>query len=76
MTQISNNNPSGWICFTQNIKHLSLQDKWDLLTKYSERFEWPPQTAPGASRSNVRDHADPIADIPITRCIISASVPE
>ncbi|KYN15826.1 Calpain-7-like protein [Trachymyrmex cornetzi] len=28
-----------------NIAHLTLQDKWDFLTKYSERFEWTSQTA-------------------------------
>jgi len=28
-----------------NIAHLTLQDKWDFLTKYSERFEWTTQTA-------------------------------
>jgi len=39
---------------TVTIKHLSLQDKWDLLTKYTKRFEWTPQTTPGASKSNVR----------------------
>ncbi|RLU20236.1 hypothetical protein DMN91_006843 [Ooceraea biroi] len=42
---------TGWICLTLNIKHLSLQDKWDLLTKYSERFEWTPQTTPENSTS-------------------------
>ncbi|KAG5317869.1 ADGB protein, partial [Pseudoatta argentina] len=36
---------TGWICLTMNIARLTLEDKWDFLTKYSERFEWTSQTA-------------------------------
>ncbi|XP_011702486.1 PREDICTED: androglobin-like isoform X2 [Wasmannia auropunctata] len=36
---------TGWTCLIINVAHLTLQDKWDLLTKYSEHFEWTPRTA-------------------------------
>ncbi|KYM98476.1 Calpain-7-like protein [Cyphomyrmex costatus] len=36
---------TGWTCLTMNIAHLTLQDKWDFLMKYSEHFEWTSQTA-------------------------------
>ncbi|XP_071557569.1 androglobin [Temnothorax nylanderi] len=36
---------TGWTCLTMNVAHLSFQNKWDFLTKYSEHFEWTPQTA-------------------------------
>ncbi|KYN44433.1 Calpain-7-like protein [Trachymyrmex septentrionalis] len=36
---------TGWTCLTMNIARLTLEDKWDFLTKYSEHFEWTSQTA-------------------------------
>ncbi|KYM85688.1 Calpain-7-like protein [Atta colombica] len=36
---------TGWIYLTMNIADFTLQDKWDFITKYSERFEWTTQTA-------------------------------
>lgn len=48
---------TGWTCLTLNIAHLSWQDKWDFLTKYSDNFVWSPRTledhVPGLSVSNI-----------------------
>ncbi|CAL1678749.1 unnamed protein product [Lasius platythorax] len=38
---------TGWICLTLDVTHLSSQDKWDFLMKYSEHFEWTSQTTRG-----------------------------
>ncbi|XP_070158784.1 androglobin [Polyergus mexicanus] len=35
---------TGWIFLTLDVTHLSSQDKWNFLMKYSEHFEWTSQT--------------------------------
>ncbi|KAL6254663.1 hypothetical protein P5V15_013970 [Pogonomyrmex californicus] len=47
-----------------NVAHLSLQDKWDFLTKYSEHFVWTPQTANvPESSANIIDETRKLGEI-------------
>ncbi|KAI4503699.1 hypothetical protein M0802_001102 [Mischocyttarus mexicanus] len=41
---------TGWICLSLNVIHLSPRDKWELLMKYAEHFEW---TKEGTNSENV-----------------------